>query len=282
METGSFTKAGEKNFISQSAVSQRLRVIERKYGQKFLERSKGKTKVVPTAAGRVLYDSSKELLLQMDLLDAKMKSLSDEIIGTVRVSTVYSLGMHTLPDKLKPFLAQYPNVKVHLEYSHTSRVYRDVLSGVVDVGVVAVPAEKPGVEILPFSSERMVLICSPNHKLASLSHAELCDLEGENFIAFDNEIPTRMLIDEHLNQTGVHVNISMAYDNIETLKNLVEIGRGVSLVPEGTVSDEVSRGSLVSVPLGESSFHRISGIILKKAQSRPAAVRAFVEAISPG
>lgn len=280
METGSFTKAGEKNFISQSAVSQRLRLIERRYGQKFLERSKGKAKVVPTAAGRVLYDGSKELLLQADLLDAKMKSLSDEIIGTVRVSTVYSLGMHTLPARLKPFLAQYPKVKVHLEYSHTSRVYRDVLSGVVDVGVVAVPAEKQGVEILPFSCERMVLICSPNHKLASLSHAELADLEGENFIAFDNEIPTRMLIDEHLNLTGVHVNISMAYDNIETLKNLVEIGSGVSLVPEGTVSDEVSRGSLVSVSLGESSFDRISGIILKKAQSRPAAVRAFIQAIS--
>jgi DNA-binding transcriptional LysR family regulator len=281
VETGSFSRAAERNFVSQSAVSQRLRVLERQYGQVFMERGKGKGRVTPTEAGRILYEGAKSLVHAAAELDARLRGLSDEIAGTVRVATVYSVGLHALPGRLKPFLAAHPGVNVHLEYSQTARVYQDVLSGAVDVGIVAVPTARHGMEMLPFSNEAMALICAPEHPFAALDQIKLSQLEGQPFIAFEDDIPTRGLIDQRLRAAGVKVKVVMAFDNIETLKNLVEIGTGIALVPEDTVRQEVRGGSLARVALApEDAFRRPAGMLFKKSGSRRAAVRAFVAAMA--
>lgn len=280
IETASFSRAAERSFISQSAVSQRLRALERDFGQTLLDRGKGKGRITPTEAGRILYEGAKPLLNQADELELRLRGLSDEVAGTVRVATVYSVGLHALPGRLKPFLASHPKVNVHLEYSQTAKVYQDVLSGAVDVGIVACPTERNGIEVVPFSNEAISLICASEHPFARQSSVRLADLEGQPFIAFDDDIPTRGLIDDRLRHAGVKVRIIMAYDNIETLKNLVEIGSGIALVPEDTVRQEARAGQLASVPLvPEDSFKRPAGMILRSSKVRRAAVRAFVEAM---
>lgn len=280
IETGSFSRAAERTFVSQSAVSQRLRVMEREFGQILLDRGKGKGRVTPTEAGKILYDGAKPLLSQAEELEMSLRGLSDEVAGTVRVATVYSVGLHALPGRLKPFLAAHPRVNVHLEYSQTAKVYQDVLSGAVDVGIVACPTARNGIDIIPFSDEVMALICASEHPLAHLTEARLADMEGQAFIAFDNDIPTRGLIDAHLRAAGVRVRIVMAYDNIETLKNLVEIGSGIALVPEDTVLQEARAGQLAVIPLAaEDTFKRPAGLLLKSSKVRRAAVRAFTEAM---
>ena len=280
VETRSFSRAAERNFVSQSAVSQRIRALEREYGQVLIERGKGQGAVTPTEAGRILYEGAKPLLNEFVELDARLRGLSDEIAGTVKVATVYSVGLHALPARLKPFLAEHPHVNVHLEYSQTDKVYRDVLSGAVDVGIVACPTERTGIEVIPFGEEAMVLICAPENPLAKEVTIPLRQLEGLNFIGFADEIPTRRLIDEHLRAAGVKVRVTMAYDNIETIKNLVEIGSGVALVPEDTVRQEARDGRLAVVPiLPEQAFRRPAGLLIKKLRSRRASVRAFVEAM---
>ncbi|HZO88049.1 MAG TPA: LysR family transcriptional regulator [Chthonomonadaceae bacterium] len=280
VETGSFTRAAERNFVSQSAVSQRLRALEHEYGQVLLDRGKGKGRVVPTEAGRILYEGGKALLAEAEELEARLRGLSEEIAGTVRVATVYSVGLHALPGRLKPFLAAHPKVNVHLEYSQTAKVYQDVLSGAVDVGIVACPTERSGVEIVPFGDEEMVVVCAPEHPFAQESKLRLAQLEGQPFIAFADDIPTRHLVDERLRAAGAKVHILMAFDNIETIKNLVEIGSGVALLPADTVRREVREGLLASVPLAPSdSFRRPEGLLVKKAGVRRAAVRAFIAAM---
>src|SRR4051812_1419569 len=108
VETGSFTKAAERNFLSQSAVSQRIKALEQAYGQVFLERGKGKGTVIPTEAGEVLYRGARPLVRDADELDGRLRGLKDELSGTVRVATVYSVGLHALPGRLKPFLRMHP------------------------------------------------------------------------------------------------------------------------------------------------------------------------------
>lgn len=280
VETGSFSRAAERNFVSQSAVSQRLRSLEQKYGQIFLERSKGKGRVTPTEAGRVLYEGAKPLVREAAELDIRLRGLSEEIAGAVRVATVYSVGLHALPGRLKPFLAAHPQVNVHLEYSQTARVYQDVLSGAVDVGIVAVPTARAGIEIIPFIEETIALICAPEHPLAQRPEAALKQLEDQPFIAFEGDIPTRRLIDAHLRAAEVKVRVVAEYDNIETLKNLVEIGSGVSLVPEATVRQEVRDGLLAVIPLTQQdAFRRPAGMLIRSSGTRRAVVRAFVEAM---
>lgn len=280
VETGSFSRTAERQFVSQPAVSQKLRALERGTGQTLLERGRGKKRVTPTEAGRILYEGALPLLRAAEELEARILGLSDEIAGTVRVATVYSVGLHALPGRLKPFLAEYPRVNVHLEYSQTGKIYQDVLSGTVDVGIVACPSARPGIEVIPFGEEAMTVICAPEHPFAGRSEIDLSELEGAPFIGFADDIPTRRLIDEHLKQAGVKVRLVNAFDNIETIKNLVEIGSGIALVPKDTALHEAQAGELVMVPLSASSaFMRPAGLLVKGTGSRRAAVAAFIAGV---
>ena len=280
VETGSFSRTAEKNFVSQSAVSQRIRTLEQEYGETLLERGQGRGKVTTTAAGDTLYLGAKPLLQGAVQLDAQMRQLSDEIAGTVRVATVYSVGLHALPPRLKPFLAAHPRIAIHLEYERTEKVYEDVASGALDVGIVACPTPRRGLEIVPFAEEPMVLIMAPEHPLAAQRNLSLKQLDGQPFIGFADHIPTRKLLDEHLKAAGSRVKLIATFDNIETIKNLVEIGSGVSILPADTVRQE-ERDSLLVVRqlLPKEAFKRPTGLLVKSTQTRRIAVRAFLEAM---
>lgn len=280
VETGSFSRAAEKNFISQSAVSQRMRVLERDYERTLLERGQGRGRVSPTEAGRTLYEGAKCLLRDAAALDAALRGMGDELAGIVKVATVYSVGLHALPPRLKPFLAAYPRVNVQLEYQQTGQVYRDVMGGAVDVGIVACPTARRGIELVPFDEEEMTLICAPEHELARRDAVALSDLDGRDFIAFADDIPTRKLVDDALRARRARPRVTMAFDNIETLKNLVEIGAGVSIVPADSVRQEQQAGTLAAVPfVNADAFCRPTGLLLKTRASRRAAVQAFVDAM---
>lgn len=280
IETGSFSRAAEKNFVTQSAVSQRLRALERHYGQTLVERGQGRGAARPSPAGSLLYDGAKRLLREAGTLEEQLRGISDEVSGTVRVATVYSVGLHALPPRLKPFLAAHPRVNVHLEYKQTGEVYKDVGAGSVDVGIVACPTPRRGVEIVPFEEEEMVLICAPEHPLAREKNARLTQLDGAAFIGFDDDIPTRRLVDERLRAAGARVRLSATFDNIETIKNLVEIGSGVGIVPADAVRQEARAGTLVAVPFAApDAFRRPTGLLLRTGGTRRAAVRAFVDAM---
>ncbi len=280
VETGSFSRAAERNFVSQSAVSQRIRALERTYGHVLIERGRGKGVLVPTQAGQILHEGAKPILNQAAELDALLRGISEEVSGTVRVATVYSVGLHALPRRLKPFLAFHPRVNVHLEYSQTSKVYRDVASGTVDVGIVACATPRAGIEVTQFGEDAMVVICAPENPLADRTSIGLSALEGQPFIAFADDIPTRHLIDDHLRAANAQVRIVLSFDNIETIKNLVEIGSGIAIVPEDSVRREAREGALCVIPLAPGdAFRRPIGLLVKKSQARRAAVTAFVEAM---
>lgn len=283
VETKSFSRAAERNFVTQSAVSQRIQTLEKDYEHPMLERGRGRRRIMPTEAGQIFYEGAKHLLAEAAELDARLRGLSDDVAGTVRVATVYSVGLHALPPRLKPFLALQPKVNVHLEYSQTAKIYQDVLSGAVDIGIVACPAPRAGIEILPFDVEPMALICAPESRFACRESIALRELQDQPFIAFADDIPTRRLIDVQLKAAGVQVRNVMAFENIETIKNLVEIGSGVALVPEETARTEAREGTLVVVPLiPKDAFDRPSGLLVKKSGSRRAAVIAFLGAMTEG
>ncbi len=280
VETGSFSRTAEKNFVSQSAVSQRLKALEAEYGQTLIDRGQGRGKVTPTPAGEALYAGAKPLLREAAALDYALRQLSDEVAGTVRVATVYSVGLHALPPRLKPFLAAHPRVNVHLEYKQTDQIYAGVVNGSVDVGIVACPAAKRGLEVVPFAEEAMVLVCAPEHPLAAFGIVGMKQLDGLAFIGFADEIPTRRLVDERLRTAGARVKMVSTFDNIETIKNLVEIGSGVSILPAETVRQEQRAGTLAAVPLAPAeAFTRPTGMLLKKTTTRRKAVQAFVGAM---
>ncbi len=263
-ETKSFSKTAERSFVSQSAVSQRVQALEREFGQTLVERGKGRPGATFTEAGTRLLTGAREILARADALTQEMAELSGEVGGTLRVATVYSIGLHALPPYLSAFLAEYPQVNLHLEYLRTDRIYEALLAGVIDLGIVACPQARPQIEVVPWQEERMALIVPPSHPLGKLDGVPLTQLQGQPFIAFAADIPTRSITDDLLRLRGVSVQIVQAFDNIETIKRVVEIGLGVAIVPEPTVRREVRDGTLLSRPLAGETFTRPTGILLAR------------------
>src|SRR3954465_10770712 len=129
-ETESFTKAAQINTVTQSAVSQQISSLERHFKSLLIERSKKKFRL--TREGEVLYQFSKQIIQSFESLESKLQEIKNLISGTVRIATIYSIGLHDLPPYMKKFLKAYPTVNVHVEYRRSNQVYDDVLSNLVD------------------------------------------------------------------------------------------------------------------------------------------------------
>jgi DNA-binding transcriptional LysR family regulator len=277
VETKSFSQAAERNFVTQSAVSQQIRGLESKFKRRLLERVRGRRELHLTHAGEVFYQASREVLQAYGGLEENMRGLSGTVGGTVRVATVYSVGLHELPAVVREFMAKYPKAKIDLEYSRTTRVVRDVLGGAVDLGVVAYPEKRRGLEVVPLKGDRLVFICRPEHPLAHRKKLRAADLQGQSFVHFERDIPTRRATDRILRAHGVAVQRAAEFDNIETIKRAVEVGLGVAVVPRPSVLDEQRTGQLAVVPLAEPEWQRSVGVIYRSDCVLSTAANKFVE-----
>jgi DNA-binding transcriptional LysR family regulator len=273
-ETESFTKAAQINHITQSAVSQQISSLERQFKALLIERSKKRFRL--TREGQVLYDASKEIVQTYDRLHSQLQELKDIISGTIRVATIYSIGLHDLPPYLKRYLKAYPTVNIHVEYRRANKVYEDVLGNVVDVGLVAYPARDAKLEIVPLKKEPMVLICHPQHPLARSKSVKVSAIAGQKFVAFEPDIPTRKAIDKVLREHGVQVMPVMEFDNVETVKRAVEIDAGISIVPLTTTQQEASKQTLAVIPIEDAELARPIAAIHKKNKVLSTALKQFI------
>jgi DNA-binding transcriptional LysR family regulator len=273
-ETESFTKAAQVNGITQSAVSQQISSLERQLKCLLIERSKKKFRL--TREGQLLYEYGKQVIQAYESLLSKLQEVKDIVSGTIRVATIYSIGLHDLPPYLKKFLKAYPTVNVHVEYQRANQVYDDVLGNVVDLGLVAYPNRDPRLELVPLRNETLSVICHPNHPLAKMKSITLSQLQDQRFIAFEPDIPTRKAIDKFLRDHDVTVRTVMEFDNIETVKRAVEIEAGISIVPHATVSQEVSKQTLCSILFVDAQLHRPLAVIYKKSKVLSPAMRQFI------
>lgn len=233
VETESFSRAAQINQITQSAVSQQISSLERQFKSLLIERSKKKFRL--TREGQILYEFSKQITQTYDSLNSKLQETKNLISGTIRVATIYSIGLHDLPPYIKRFLKSYPTVNVHVEYRRSNQVYEDVLGNVVDLGLVAYPLKDKKLEIVPLRKDKLVLICHPQHSLAKHKAIKLGEISGQRFIGFEPDIPTRKAIDKILKDNNVAIQHVMEFDNVETVKRAVEIEAGISIVPQSTI-----------------------------------------------
>ena len=273
----SFSLAAERNFITQSAVSQQIRTLEEKFKRRLLERVRGRREIRLTPAGEVFYREAKNVLDCYDQLHESMRGLVGKIGGTVKVATVYSVGLHELPPKVREFMSKFPSVKIDLEYSRTTRVTRDVLEGHVEVGVVSFPEQKRGLTIVPMPSHRLVLICHPEHEFAEREEIKAKELNGRDFVLFERDIPTRKATDKILKINGVEVRKVAEFDNIETIKRAVEVGFGLAIVPHPSVIDEEKNKQLAVVQLAEKEWVRPVGVIYRSDRNLSLAAKKFVQ-----
>jgi LysR family transcriptional regulator, transcriptional activator of the cysJI operon len=279
-ETESFTKAAQINGVTQSAVSQQISSLERQFKSLLIERSKKKFRL--TREGQVLYDYSKQIIATYESLHNRLQELKDIISGTIRVATIYSIGLHDLPPYIKRFLKTYPTVNVHVEYRRANQVYEDVQGNVVDMGLVAYPSKDNKLEIVALRKDPMVLICHPQHPFAKLKSIKLKALAGQKFVGFEPDIPTRRALDKAFREHSVDVQHVMEFDNIETVKRAVEIDAGIAVVPETTITQEVTDQTLAAIPIDDGDLYRPLAAIYKKNKVLSPAMKQLLALLKEG
>ena len=275
VESRSFSRAAVRNSITQSAVSQQVKNLETRFKTPLLRRD-GKA-LSPTPAGRMFYERSRTILESFEQMQLEIQSIGQDMVGSVRVATIYSVGLYEISVVVKSFLKQYPKVNLHVEYSKSARVYEDCLRGVIDLGIVTYPEMRRGLRIIPLPADQLILICAPDHPLAKRRQIDIGQLNGEKYVAFEKGLASQRALDQIFRECDIEVHTVMEFDNIETIKRSVEIGAGVSIVPLLSVQKEVQNGLLAQVGFTNKNFYRPLGIIVRtKAPISPAA-RKFIE-----
>jgi LysR family transcriptional regulator, transcriptional activator of the cysJI operon len=274
VETASFSKAAEMNRITQSAVSQQIHSLERKFKVAFIER--GKKNFSVTAEGRAFLQASKDILHAYDSLSDRLLEMQTAVGGELKIATVYSIGLHELPKNLKAFRKAHPTVEVRVEYLRSAQVYQAVADGHSELGLVAFPSRRKGVTVESLWKDKLVLICPPEHRFAKQVSVPITALENERFISFAFDQPTRKAIDRIFRANKVTIRRAMEFDNIETVKRVVAIEDGISIVPLNTVDEERKLGSLVAIEIESAAMWRPIGLIQRQTRSRTTAARTFV------
>ena len=275
VELKSFSKTAEKHLVSQSAVSQQLAHLETDYKCQFLDRSKRPIEL--TGAGELFYAACKDIISRAERLKSDLQELKKSSKSRINVAAIFSIGMHSLPEYTKKFMARYPDVHVHIEYLSSARIYELVLGGKVDIGLVAVPRKDQHLSVYRIQEEPLVVVCSPEHPFAAFKIIDIHRLNHERFISFETDVPTRILIDNILHQYKVTVRTMMEFDNIETVKRAVELNSGISILPATAVTQELALGTLRSVAFTNEHFVRPTGIILRRDKTLSEAGRYLLE-----
>jgi len=271
----SFSRGARVLGVSQSAASQAVAQLEGQLGVVLIDRSKRPFAL--THEGQRFFEGSRALLQQYEQLTTELRASRSQIVGSVRVAAIYSIGIHAMSRHIQQFMSAYPQAKVRLEYLRPNVVVDVVLAEEADLGLLSFPSSSRALAVIPLRTEKMLFVCPPTHRLSVRKGIEPQDLQGEDLVTFDRDLAIRRAIDRALRRRHVEMNVVMEFDNTENIKQALETGAGVAILPEPTVRREVERGSLVAVPLFIAELVRPIGIIHRRRRHLPPVVAKFIE-----
>jgi DNA-binding transcriptional LysR family regulator len=271
----SFSQGAAANQVSQSAASQAVHQLETELNVLLIDRSKRPFMV--TSEGRTFSEGCQALLQGFDKLRAQIATSRAGMAGTVRVAAIYSIGIHIMSDHMQRFMSLHAQARVRLEYLHPHKVVEAVLNDEADLGLLSYPPANRSLTVIPWRTETMVFVCHPTHRLARRKLVAPADLHGEKFIAFDADLRIRKAIDRCLHRHGAKAHLVMEFDNIETIKQAIAIGAGVSILPKPTILKELGNRTLAAVPLSMTELVRPLGIIHRRGKLFTPTIARFLE-----
>ena len=238
----SFTRAAEKLFLTQPAVSLQVKSLEEELGQRLFER-RGK-QVLLTDAGRLLLTRVEEIMALVEQVRQDLDELGELRTGRLCVGTSDTNCTYVLPPAVKVFREAYPGVEIRLTDRMSHEVVRLVLEGAVDFGLATLPVSETRVQTRPLFLREDVVICGKNHALAAHRGVGLVALGTYPLLMLEQGSTSRKLLDRILYEAGISVQVAMELGSIEVIKRFVEIGLGIAVVPEVAIREDVVSGRL--------------------------------------
>jgi len=272
---GSVSRGAALNKISQSAASQYLQDLEGTLGTVLLDRTS--RPLTLTDAGRCYLEFCRDVVRRYEQFQAELDEWKQKVEGRVHVACIYSVGLSELSHLEREFYRLHPETSVEVEYLRPEKVYEAVLADRADFGIVSYPESSRQLTVIPWRLEQMVLAASPYHPLAARNEVVPWDLEGIDFVAFDEDLPIRRNIDRFFREHHVQVNVTLHFDNLQMVKEAVALGSGVSILPARAMEAEVAQGRLFPVPLAAPELFRPVGIVHRRKKHFHGAAKAFLD-----
>jgi len=266
------------NGVSQSAASQHIQDLEKELGVILLDRSTRPLAV--TQAGQVYGDFCRDVLRRKEEFEAALDRLKHEVEGTVRIAAIYSVGLSEMVQLEQEFARRQPEARLEVDYLRPEKIYSAVLADSVDLGLVSYPEPSREITVIPWREEEMVLAASPYHPLAAQGRIVPAELDGIDFVSFDEDLPIRREIDRFLREHGVAVNHTLHFDNLQMIKEAVAHRVGVSIMPARIMREEITQGRLVPIPIAAPELYRPLGIIHRKKKRFQRVAQAFLDLLT--
>jgi LysR family transcriptional regulator, low CO2-responsive transcriptional regulator len=270
----SFSRAAEKRFRTQPAISSQIRSLEEEVGARLLDRSGGKVSL--TASGKLFVKFAE------DTLDARKATLTaiaeTERVpkGEIVVGANEGTCLHILPEVFAHFKKQYPDVSVSIRRADYAKVLESVIDNSVDFGVVSLPVTDPRLTAVPIHRDELVLIAPPRHPLAKLKSASAADI-----VQYPLVLPkvghTRDALDDLFHEHKLKPRIAMELDSSELLKRFVAADVGIGFISRSNVQEDVQAKVLAIVAFAEAQIRRDLALVFRKDKALSRAALAFID-----
>lgn len=270
---GSFSRAGEKVFRSQSAVSAQIRQLEQEYGDRLLDRS-GKT-VKLTPAGQVFYEYAERL---KNLRDESLTAVADHSgtpRGTLRVGANEATCLYVLPEVFAEYCRRYPLVQISIYRNFTYKILEKLENGAVEVGVLTLPITSPSLKVFPIFRDKLMLMVSAKNPLARHKAVPIGEVVRHPLL-FPKTGHTRRLLDKLFRPYNAELQVRMELPSIGMIKSFVAADLGVSLISASFARDEVEAGRVKLIDLQDAELYRELGLAYRRDRTLSVATTAFI------
>lgn len=272
----SFSRAAEKLFRTQPAVSLAVQRLEAELGEKLIDRSSKDLRL--TDAGRTVLDHARRFDNVRRGLEDALAELRDKSTGRLSIGANESSILYLLPH-LESYRRRFPKVKVQVRRSQSSKIPAELLHGDLELGVVSYdPADDELVSRVIFT-DSLAFVVSPHHRLARRKSVSISDLGQETFIAHNVVSPYREAVLREFRRHKVPLNMDVEMPTLETIRRFVQSNEGVAFVPRMCVQKDVESGALREVPVRELHVERKVRLLHAKDRTLSHAAQAFVRLV---
>jgi len=273
----SMTKGAKLNGVSQSAASQHIHDLERSLGTELLNRRMRPLGL--TEAGELYLEFCRDVIRRKEQFDAEIGRWKRKIEGRVHLACIYSVGIAHMNQLEARFRKEHPEAELEIEYLRPEKVYEAVLAERTDLGLVSYPEARKEIKVIPWMDEVMVVAAPRDHPLSANMFLSAKQLDGVDFVAFDDDLPIARELRRFLRKHDVRVNVVMRFDNAVMIKEAVAIGSGISILPERAIREEVNQERLLAIPLESPGLYRPLGVIHHRRKHFNRAARALVDVL---
>lgn len=278
-DNSSFSLAAEQLYLTQPAVSKRIATLEAQVGARLFDRIGRRVSL--TEAGRILLPRAREILVMVDDSRLALINLTGDVGGSLTMATSHHIGLHRLPPILKAYTQAHPEVRMDMRFLDSEQAYQGVLDGELEIAVVTLaPIPDPQLTVVPVWIDRLRFVCGNEHPLAGRSTLPLPALSEYDAVLPGHLTFTRGIVVDTFARDGLNVNVALSTNYLETLKMMVAIGLGWSVLPETLIDDEVQ-----ILPIEHRPIERPLGYLVHKSRTLSNAARLMLamldDAVTP-